>query len=144
MRKKIDSRVSKGVELASQMMDNLQLVFGILMAIAFAAAVAGLTSDLFESLVSIPVPAKLISFLSTVLMVSLIGTVAKEFLNELGELKPHMVVSLALIGSLVGVLEDWLAPATSSKTPEASIAVVFSLIVLALLIALLAASINRS
>ncbi|QKQ98606.1 hypothetical protein GKQ38_03730 [Candidatus Nanohaloarchaea archaeon] len=136
MPKKIDPRVRKGAELAHRAMRKLQVIFAVLLSIAFAAAVSGLAAGFFSKIIPVSGPAQLIAFLSTVLMVSLVGSVAGEILKENRELRPQLFIGLALVGSTIGVLEDWLGPASVSGSPNAEISVALSLVLLALLIAL--------
>jgi hypothetical protein len=132
-----DERLEFYTEKAEQAMDYLQLFFAFLLAIAFAAAVIGLLPQFLRIFSGEFSSSAVVGFLSTVLMVGLIGTsfsIAVVRFKDVNRMRAF--VSMGLIGAGIGVLEDWLGPAQVSGSPSLLLAAAFGLMIFSMVLAL--------
>ncbi|MFB6116094.1 MAG: hypothetical protein ABEK10_01165 [Candidatus Nanosalina sp.] len=132
-----DERLEFYAEKAEQAMDYLQLFFAFLLAVAFTTAVIGLASQFLRIFSAEFSSSAVVDFLSTVLMVGLIGTsfsIAVVRFKDVNRMR--VFVSMGLIGAGVGILEDWLGSAQVSGSPSLLLAVSFGLMIFSMILAL--------
>lgn len=128
--------LQRKAEEAEVIADYLQILASAMLILTFSTGLLVLFQKLI-GLTSGYSPSTLVSFLSLVLMISLLGSVVDQFRKPSRNMRIRLVIVIALIGTGIGVLEDWLGPTMANPGANISISLTFAIMIASLLVALI-------